>query len=141
LEVIEQRSMAKKTADTTSPQSATRQTAAPSAQTAPASSASATALVIDGNWDIVMTPPMGPQQKMIGRFATSGDVLKGTLDSDQGAMDFQGTVSGNKLKWEMKVTKPVSITLKYELVIEGDTLSGKAKLGMFGTAKVSGRRM
>jgi hypothetical protein len=41
----------------------------------------------------------------------------------------------------LKVTKPMSITLKYELVVEGDSLSGKAKLGTFGTAKVTGRRV
>ncbi len=47
---------------------------------------------------------------------------------------------GNLLKWEMKVTKPMPLTLKYELRVEGDTISGKAKLGILGTAKVSGQR-
>jgi carbon-monoxide dehydrogenase large subunit len=137
LEVIEQRSMAAKTPEAMAPPPiAAKEVAAPQT-TAPTS---ASAVRIDGNWDIVMTPPMGPQQTMIGRFRTEGEILKGTLDSDQGAMDFQGSVSGNKLKWEMKVTKPMSITLKYELVIEGDVLSGKCKLGMFGTAKVTGKR-
>jgi carbon-monoxide dehydrogenase large subunit len=67
-------------------------------------------------------------------------VLKGVLESDQGSQSFEGTVAGNRLKWDMKVTKPMPITLKYELLVEGDQLSGKAKLGMFGTAKVTGQR-
>ena len=88
-----------------------------------------------------MNPPVGPPQEMIGRFTTEGDVLKGVLESDQGSQSFEGTVAGNRLKWEMKVTKPMPLTLKYDLAIEGNTLSGKAKLGMFGTAKVSGERV
>jgi carbon-monoxide dehydrogenase large subunit len=95
--------------------------------------------VIDGAWRMVLATPMGPQP-MIGRFVTEGDVLKGRLESDQGSQEFQGTVSGNRLKWDMKVSKPIPMTLKYDLTVEGDTLAGKAKLGMFGTAKVTGKR-
>ncbi|HEY5760001.1 MAG TPA: hypothetical protein VIU34_29470, partial [Steroidobacter sp.] len=97
------------------------------------------AVVIDGSWKMVLATPMGPQP-MTGRFETQGKVLKGSLESDQGSQDFEGTVIGNLLKWEMKVTKPMPLTLKYELLVDGDTISGKAKLGIFGTAKVTGRR-
>lgn len=97
------------------------------------------AVVIDGSWKMVIATPMGPQP-MTGRFATKGSWLKGSLASDQGTQDFEGTVTGNLLQWEMKVTKPMRLTLKYELLIEGDTISGNAKLGIFGTAKVTGRR-
>jgi aerobic carbon-monoxide dehydrogenase large subunit len=97
-------------------------------------------VVIDGSWKMVLATPMGPQE-MVGRFTTEGDVLKGMLESPEGSMDFTGTVTGNQLKWEMKVKKPMPITLKYDLVVDGNALSGKAKLGMFGTAKVTGVRM
>jgi glyoxylase I family protein len=33
----------------------------------------------------------------------------------KGAFGFEaGTILGNALKWDMKVTKPVSLTLKYD---------------------------
>lgn len=38
----------------------------------------------------------------------------------------------------MKVTQPTSLTLKCDLTATGDTLGGKAKTGMFGSAKVVG---
>ena len=98
-----------------------------------------TAVQIDGAWKMVLATPMGPQA-MVGRFTTDAEVLKGVLESDQGSMEFQGVVEGNRLKWDMKVTKPMPLTLKYDLTVEGDTISGKAKLGMFGTAKVTGQR-
>ena len=53
---------------------------------------------------------------------------------------FEGTVEGNRLLFDLKVTKPMKITLKYELSLEGDTAVGTCKMGMFGKAKVRGRR-
>jgi aerobic carbon-monoxide dehydrogenase large subunit len=96
--------------------------------------------VVDGKWKMVLATPMGPQQ-MIGHFTTDGGVLKGMLESDQGSQEFEGTVDGNRLKWEMKVTKPVSLTLKYDVTVDGDQLTGKVKMGMFGSAKLKGERV
>jgi aerobic carbon-monoxide dehydrogenase large subunit len=95
---------------------------------------------IDGMWKMVLATPMGAQQ-FTGRLATNGNVLTGSLYSEMGQQDFTGTVVGNTLKWDLKVTKPVSLTLKYEVQIEGDKLLGKVKMGFFGTAKLTGERM
>jgi aerobic carbon-monoxide dehydrogenase large subunit len=95
---------------------------------------------IDGEWALTMKPPVGPEQNMVATFRTEGGVLTGKLDAPEGTQEFSGTVEGNRLKWEMKVTQPMPITLKYDLTIEGDAISGKCKLGMFGSAKVSGQR-
>ena len=88
---------------------------------------------------MVLATAMGPQQ-FTGRFAANGDILSGTLHSDMGSQDFTGTIAGNTLKWDLRVTKPVPLTLKYDLRIEGDRLVGKVKMGIFGTAKLSGER-
>ena len=82
---------------------------------------------------------MGPQ-KVVARFSTEGEVLKGILESDQGSQSFQGTLIGNRLKWDMKVTKPIPITLKYDLVVEANQLTGRLKMGLFGSANVTGKR-
>ncbi len=96
-------------------------------------------VAVDGAWKMVLATPMGPQE-MVARFTTQGEILKGVLESPEGSQGFEGVVKGNALKWEMKVTKPMPITLKYDLTVDGNSISGKAKLGMFGTAKVSGTR-
>ena len=112
---------------------------APAPEPAPASEPAA-ATTIDGNWDMVMKPPVGPEQQMVATFNTDGGTLTGKLEAPEGTQEFAGTVDGNRLKWEMKVTQPMPITLKYDLTVEGDALSGTAKLGMFGKAKVQGTR-
>lgn len=141
LEVIEGRPIAGKAAVATevTPPASTHRNESEASPAPTQSSPAAPAVVIDGTWKMVLVTPMGPQE-MVGRFTTQGDVLKGMLESDQGSQGFEGMVTGNRLKWDMKVTKPMPLTLKYELSIEGDTLSGKAKLGIFGTAKVTGQR-
>ena len=52
----------------------------------------------------------------------------------------RSTVEGNRLKFDLKVEKPMKITLKYDITVSGDRLSGKVKMGIFGSAKVSGER-
>jgi carbon-monoxide dehydrogenase large subunit len=111
--------------------------APPTAQ--PSETSAPLAAGIDGSWNLVLATPMGPQ-KIVGHFSTDNGVLKGLLESDQGSQSFGGTVAGSRLRWEMKVTKPIPITLKYDLTVEGDKLSGKVKMGLFGSANLTGER-
>jgi aerobic carbon-monoxide dehydrogenase large subunit len=101
--------------------------------TAPAAAA------IDGDWKMVLATPMGPQE-MRGHFATDGQSLTGYLSSPEGQQAFTGTVEGNRLKFDLKVVKPMKITLKYDIAVEGDRLTGKVKMGIFGSAKLTGER-
>ncbi|WHO38767.1 xanthine dehydrogenase family protein molybdopterin-binding subunit [Sphingobium sp. AP49] len=110
-------------------------TTAPPSPTQPAS----IPVGIDGAWRLTLATPMGPQS-MMAHFHSDGLAVHGRLESDQGGQDFAGSISGNQVKWEMKVTKPMSITLKYDLLFDGDSVRGKCKMGIFGTAKVSGTR-
>jgi carbon-monoxide dehydrogenase large subunit len=119
----------------------------PSTQAAAASPVSAQAAEaarpveapIDGDWKMVLAAPMGAQE-MRGHFETDGVSLSGYLSSAEGRQTFTGTVKGNRLKFDLKVEKPMKITLKYDIAVEGDRLSGKVKMGIFGSAKLTGER-
>jgi carbon-monoxide dehydrogenase large subunit len=96
--------------------------------------------VIDGSWDVVLKTPMGPQA-MVVTFVTAGGAVSGRFDSPEGSQEFAGgTVEGGRVKFDLKVEKPMKITLKYDLEISGDAIAGKCKMGMFGSAKVTGTR-
>jgi carbon-monoxide dehydrogenase large subunit len=94
---------------------------------------------IDGDWKMVLAAPMGPQE-MGGHFETDGQSLRGFVSSPEGQQAFTGTVEGNRVKFDLKVEKPMKITLKYDIAVEGDTLTGKVKMGIFGSAKLTGQR-
>jgi aerobic carbon-monoxide dehydrogenase large subunit len=94
---------------------------------------------IDGDWKMVLSTPMGPQE-MTGHFENDGPALSGYLSSPEGQMSFTGSIEGNRLRFDLKVVKPMKITLKYDIEVEGDRLIGKVKMGIFGTAKLKGER-
>lgn len=107
---------------------------------APPSAEPGQAAGIDGDWNMVLKTPMGPQA-MVAHFDTVGEAVSGYLEAPEGRQDFAGgTLSGDRLKFEMKVEKPMKITLKYDLRFDGAHFSGKCKMGMFGSAKVFGER-
>ena len=95
---------------------------------------------IDGEWAITMATPMGPQN-MTGVFRVNGEQLSGELKSPEGSQAFTGTAAGNQLKFDLHVEKPMKITLKYDISIDGDKLTGKCKMGMMGSAKLTGHRL
>jgi len=102
--------------------------------------ASPAGAAVDGMWKFVLSTPMGPQS-FTGKLATDGNVVSGTFYTNMDEASFTGTINGNNLKWDLKVTKPMSLTLKYDVQIDGDKLVGKVKMGIFGSAKLIGERM
>jgi carbon-monoxide dehydrogenase large subunit len=105
-----------------------------------AEAASPASAPFDGDWKMVLATPMGAQE-MRGHFETDGQALSGYLSSPQGQQAFTGgIVQDNRLKFDLKVEKPMKITLKYDIAVDGDKLSGKVKMGIFGSAKLTGER-
>ena len=113
---------------------------APAIEVEPEPAAPSGPASVDGDWNAVLKTPMGPQA-MVLTMRTDGDAVSGALSSPEGSQEFTGgTLEGNRVRFDLKVEKPMKITLKYDLEITGDTLAGKCKMGMFGSAKVTGSR-
>jgi len=93
-----------------------------------------------GSWKITVSTPMGPQEMQL-RIDSQHDGFVGRIESPMGKFDVTGTVTGNTLCWDMKATKPMPITVTFNVQIDGDTLSGTAKLGIFGKSTVTGVRL
>ena len=93
-----------------------------------------------GSWQVTLVAPMATQEMLL-RILTLGEDFTGIIESVMGNMNITGTAIENRLHWVMDVKKPMRIKVTCEIVIEGDTLSGTAKLGIFGKAKMTGRRI
>lgn len=95
---------------------------------------------IDGDWNMTLKAPMGGQT-FLAHFDTDGTALSGYLSAPEGRQEFSGgTFADGAMKFEVKVDKPMKVTLKYDLQAAGDVITGKCKMGMFGTAKVTAER-
>ena len=94
----------------------------------------------DGTWNMTMKTPMGEQAGTL-TLSTDGGTLTGTMGCPQGTMELEnGTVDGDNLAWTVNMTSPMPITIEVTATVDGDAISGEAKLGSFGTASFSGTR-
>ena len=93
----------------------------------------------DGNWKITINTPMGARTMDVA-ITTSGDTFTGKVDSEMGSQEVTGAVSGDTLTWSTDITNPMPMKLEFTAKVEGDSLSGNCKLGMFGNAALSGVR-
>lgn len=94
----------------------------------------------DGSWSVVLATKMGAQDIQI-HITSQGDEFTGRIDSPMGNVDIAGPISGNQLSWEMKISKPIPMKARYEVAIDGDSMTGTAKLGFLGKAKVTGKKV
>ena len=95
---------------------------------------------IDGRWQLTMTTPMGEQQVVLDCILADG-ALTGTMDGDQGRQPIaNGMAAGNRLTWESRITKPMAMTLAFDVTVDGDHLAGTFKPGLFPKGKVAGSR-
>jgi hypothetical protein len=51
-----------------------------------------------------------------------------------------GRAEGQTLTWTMQLVKPFKLTLKTEVVVDGNELRGHAAAAMLGKAPISGTR-
>ena len=94
----------------------------------------------EGTWNVTLNTPMGAQAGTL-ELATDGNTLTGTMSGPQGSMELEnGTADGDSLSWTVNMTQPMPIAIEATATIDGDEISGEAKLGAFGTATFSGSR-
>ena len=94
----------------------------------------------DGTWNVTLNTPMGAQAGTL-ELATDGNTLTGTMSGPQGSMELEnGTADGDSLSWTANMPQPKPITIEATATVDGDEISGEAKLGAFGTATFSGNR-
>src|ERR1700709_2927281 len=72
-----------------------------------------TAMAVDGNWNIVMTTPMG-ERKATLNVKSAGGTLTGTQGADGNSGEiFDGTVAGDDVAWKISITNPMPLTLAF----------------------------
>ena len=95
---------------------------------------------VDGTWDITTDTPMGAQKGTLS-LATDGGTLTGKMSGAQGEIEIEdGTVDGDDISYKFSITFPMAITIEVTASIDGDDISGSAKLGAFGNATITGSR-
>jgi hypothetical protein len=93
-----------------------------------------------GKWDVTIDTPIG---KMAVVFAIKEDngAISGVASSDAESVELLNPVAdGNRLTWTQNVTTPMKLTLKFEVDVDGDAMTGTAKAGILPASKLHGSR-
>jgi hypothetical protein len=93
-----------------------------------------------GSWDVTIETPIG---KMAAVFDISEEngVISGTARSGDEVVEIREAVAdGNRLTWLQNVQKPMKLTLKFDVEVDGDSMTGTSKAAIFPAAKLYGTR-
>lgn len=94
----------------------------------------------EGNWTIVIATPIGRQEVELQLIELKGVVSGLATQGDETVALLDPQVDGDRLKWSQIVTKPMRLSIKFDVMRDGDTLSGTAKPGILPSVKVVGQR-
>jgi hypothetical protein len=96
--------------------------------------------IFAGVWNVDLHTAIGKMDVVFDITDLDGEIL-GTAITDKETVEFIDAVAeGNRLTWTQKVTTPMKLTLKFEVDVEGDTMTGTAKAGILPASKLQGTR-
>ncbi|WP_458122646.1 DJ-1/PfpI family protein [Paenibacillus sp. Z3-2] len=102
---------------------------------------SAQASVFDGDWDTTLATPVGKLEVKLS-ISTRHDMIHGTATQGDETIGFMNPVlQDNKLGWSLRITKPMRLNLKFEVVVDGNHMVGIAKAGLLPASKLTGNRI
>ena len=95
---------------------------------------------IVGNWDVTIKTPIG-SLAVVYEFAEHDGTLTGTATGEGETVPLRDlTVAGQRIRWRQSVTKPMRLNLDFDVVVDGDRLSGHSRAGRLPASTVTGRR-
>ena len=97
-------------------------------------------MTADGNWNLVVSTPMGERRGSLS-LKIEGSTVKGSQMADGNSTEiFDGTVNGDEISWKVSISDPMPMTLEFTGTVDGDEIAGTVKLGEFGNSSFSGNR-
>jgi len=94
----------------------------------------------DGSWNITLQTPMGAQTSTI-ELVTDGNSLTGTQSGNgETSPIYEGRIEGDTATWKVNITRPMALSVSFSAKIDGDSISGTAKAGIFPKSSFSGSR-
>lgn len=93
-----------------------------------------------GSWDATLVTPIGTMLVVFEIIEDNG-AISGVARSDAETVDIlDGAAEGNRLTWTQNVTTPMRLTLKFDVTVVGDTMTGAYKAGIFPSSTVNATR-
>lgn len=100
---------------------------------------------IAGAWRLRMKTPIGTIEADY-RFVESDGALQGVAidEGEEVALEDVGVTTqtdGQHVTWKQRVTRPMRLNLAYDVVLDGDLLTGTSRAGRLPASPVTGLRL
>lgn len=94
-----------------------------------------------GKWDTTISTPIGKLSLLLNLTYKDGQII-GTAKQGEDIITLDNPVlKGNQLQWSMKVSKPLSLNLKFFVSVDENNMIGEVKAGMLPASKLVGHRI
>jgi hypothetical protein len=93
-----------------------------------------------GEWDVVIKTPIGSLQVLYA-FSNDSGIVTGTAAGNGETVALGDiTVVAQRVTWRQSVTKPMRLNLDFDVLVDGDRLTGHSKAGRLPRSAVIGTR-
>jgi hypothetical protein len=95
---------------------------------------------VTGAWDTTLESPQGPMQ-VVTTFKQDGEKVTGTQSSPMGEAPLEGTITGNALKFTIKIDMGgQQAVITFTANVEGDAMKGTFDFGGMGSGAWSAKK-
>lgn len=96
---------------------------------------------VAGKWKVIIKGPTGPEHTILELQDVGSGKLTGAQTGKGATTEItDGRLDGKNISWVNKVTKPMKIKVKFNGLVDGDSISGKAKPGLLPACKFTATR-
>jgi hypothetical protein len=95
---------------------------------------------IAGVWDVTIKTPIG-SLPVVYAFTDDGGTIAGTATGKDETVPLHDiVVDRQRVTWRQSVRKPIRLNLEFDVVVDGDRLTGYSKAGRLPRSAVTGKR-
>ena len=94
---------------------------------------------LKGVWDVTVRTPIG-SLAVVYTFTEHGDITGTATARDETVPLRDIVVAGQRVTWRQSVRKPMRLNLEFDVMVDGDRLTGHSKAGRLPRSVVTGVR-
>ena len=94
---------------------------------------------LTGVWDVTVRTPIG-SLAVVYTFTKHDDITGTATARDETVPLRDIVVAGQRVAWRQSVTKPMRLNLEFDVMVDGDRLTGHSKAGRLPRSVVTGVR-
>ncbi|MDG4786301.1 hypothetical protein O7626_10240 [Micromonospora sp. WMMD1102] len=94
-----------------------------------------------GTWDVQLKTPIGTLSAVFVFTDDGGSGLAGSASTRAETVPLDAIVcDGPRVTWRQSVTRPMRLNLDFDVVVDGDALTGHSRAGRLPRSTVTGTR-